>query len=421
VYTPGVGRGTPFVVDTLLDENDGFDVNGVSLRDAVTSGERDYTITFDPSLYGGTIVLTNGRINIAKSVTIQGPAIVNGISVSGNSQSSIFIIRNEIQAILANITLTNGAAVDGGAIVVSGSNINSDDPTTLIMSNVVATGNSATDYGGAIHAFFNASMRLHSCSLINNEAGHSGGAIRIDYPNSVLTIENSTIAHNMAVERGGGLYIVSSKASLINSTVMSNSAALCGGLYTVSHGTNEVQNSIITRNTAPAPPHWDNLFDPFGAIKFLGQNLTNGNPRLAPLGYYGGLTPTMPPVHGSPAIDPAGGATNSVLIVDQRGQTRIVNGVLDIGAVEYQAAVDDRVFWDTDWDNDGEPYGMERTLGADPFQDDTGGAPFLVIFFDTFSGKPAAPLKLCFRCLPRTAWGGSAGTDTSCLPLTWRG
>lgn len=383
LYTPGAGRGTPFVVDTLLDENDGFDVNGVSLREAVTSGERDFTITFDPGLYGGTIVLTNGQIAITKGVTIHGPDIANGISVSGNGQSRIFYIQNEIEATLANITLTNGAAINGGAIQVAGSSSSGSFPTTLIMSNVVATGNSATSDGGAIHAFNIAAVRLHSCSLIGNVAGFSGGAIRDT--SDALTIENSTIVHNMAVANGGGLHMADNY-SLANITVMSNSADEGGGVYSgsMSGGTTEIQNTIITRNTATT--QGDNVYDPFSSINFLGQNLTNGNPGLAPLGYYGGLTPTMPPVPGSPAIDPAGGATNSALSVDQRGEPRVVNGVLDIGAVEYQAAADDLVFWDTDWDNDGEPYGMERTLGADPFQDDTGGAPFPVI--GLFTGRP---------------------------------
>jgi hypothetical protein len=46
----------------------------------------------------------------------------------------------------------------------------------------------------------------------------------------------------------------------------------------------------------------------------------------------------MPPLPGSPAIDPVGGDTNSALITDQRGLPRVVNGVVDVGAVEVQLA-----------------------------------------------------------------------------------
>ena len=71
-----------------------------------------------------------------------------------------------------------------------------------------------------------------------------------------------------------------------------------------------------------------NLFGSFSGS----DNLTNGNPLLAPLGNYGGPTPTMPPLPGSPAID---GCTNGTsFATDQRGFPRIVGPYADIGAVE---------------------------------------------------------------------------------------
>jgi hypothetical protein len=59
------------------------------------------------------------------------------------------------------------------------------------------------------------------------------------------------------------------------------------------------------------------------------------NPMLNPLGDYGGPTPSMTLQPGSPARqsgNPAAvdGAT------DQRGFARVVNGLVDIGAVEMQ-------------------------------------------------------------------------------------
>jgi hypothetical protein len=46
----------------------------------------------------------------------------------------------------------------------------------------------------------------------------------------------------------------------------------------------------------------------------------------------------MPPLSGSPAIDPVGGDTLSVFAADQRGLPRVVNGIVDVGAVEVQPA-----------------------------------------------------------------------------------
>jgi hypothetical protein len=54
-------------------------------------------------------------------------------------------------------------------------------------------------------------------------------------------------------------------------------------------------------------------------------------PLLAPLGDYGGLTPTMPPLPGSTAID-AGTVTS--FTTDQRGLARPNGPSTDLGAVE---------------------------------------------------------------------------------------
>jgi hypothetical protein len=94
-------------------------------------------------------------------------------------------------------------------------------------------------------------------------------------------------------------------------------------------GSITIGNSIVSGNTSPSPP---NLHASDGVIIQTGVNLTNGTPLLAPLGNYGGPTPTMPPLAGSPAID---GCTNgSSFATDQRGYPRNVGLAPDIGAVE---------------------------------------------------------------------------------------
>ena len=62
-------------------------------------------------------------------------------------------------------------------------------------------------------------------------------------------------------------------------------------------------------------------------------------PKLAPLGNYGGLTQTMPPLAGSPAIDAGSDAATGTFNSDQRGFRRLSGAHVDIGAVEIQQAV----------------------------------------------------------------------------------
>jgi hypothetical protein len=65
------------------------------------------------------------------------------------------------------------------------------------------------------------------------------------------------------------------------------------------------------------------------------NNLVGGVPLLAPLGDYGGPTPTMALLPGSPAI--GGGTANGAPATDQRGQPR--SGRIDIGAFQSQGFV----------------------------------------------------------------------------------
>ena len=105
-----------------------------------------------------------------------------------------------------------------------------------------------------------------------------------------------------------------------------------------------------------------------------GDQMGIANPiNLAPLGYYGGLTPTRLPHPGSVAIN---NAMSSSVTDDQRGLLR--NGQPDSGATEYQVDMDLVHFWDSDFDRDGMQLGVEYLIGTDPLAFDV-NAPEAVI------------------------------------------
>jgi hypothetical protein len=103
-------------------------------------------------------------------------------------------------------------------------------------------------------------------------------------------------------------------------------------------GTTTLFNSILASNILGS--------NCFGSIIDGGNNLSsdsscqfttagskiNIDPRLGPFDYYGGPTPTMPLLAGSPAIDAAAAAQCPAL--DQRGIARPYGGGCDIGAFE---------------------------------------------------------------------------------------
>src|SRR5262249_32580078 len=80
--------------------------------------------------------------------------------------------------------------------------------------------------------------------------------------------------------------------------------------------------------------------DSYGYEFFAGGTLES-DPKLGPLQNNGGPTPTLALQPGSPAIDAGINAvavdhSDNPLTTDQRGQPRIVNGTVDIGAFEDQ-------------------------------------------------------------------------------------
>jgi hypothetical protein len=64
----------------------------------------------------------------------------------------------------------------------------------------------------------------------------------------------------------------------------------------------------------------------------VGTGGTPLNPKLGPLGYYGGATLVHSLLTGSPALNAGNNATCAA--TDQRGVTRPISGTCDMGAYE---------------------------------------------------------------------------------------
>ncbi|MCU0748934.1 MAG: choice-of-anchor D domain-containing protein [Akkermansiaceae bacterium] len=179
-------------------------------------------------------------------------------------------------------------------------------------------------FGGAVSN--SSTMIIDGCTFEGNSSAFQGGGIYSDF-SSTIAITNSTFTGNNAFFFGGAIYNGSPALSVGSSTLVGNTAVrIGGGIYNDFFGTptSSIENSIVAQNTAPEGA---NIFGPWTGS----SNITSGDPKLSPLGNFGGPTQTMPPLPDSPAID-AGGAT--ALITDQRGQPRVLRAAADIGAFE---------------------------------------------------------------------------------------
>jgi len=276
-----------------------------SLRQAIAvASSGGSTITFASNLSGKIITLTSGELPLNQNLTIDASALTNGIILNGNRASRIFEVASATTNILTALTIINGYSTNsyGAGVLNNG---------TLTLNRCTLTGNTAAGaapgagLGGGICNLGNQTLTLNQCTLVGNSAQDSGGGV-FNYVGT-LNVNQCTIFGNSAGSNyfGGGGGII-------------NYAGPAGTLY----------NSIVARNTGIENTNYGGAFT-------LANNLTNGDPLLAPLGNYGGPTQTMPPLPGSPAID-AGGA--STFTTDQRGRPRVVGSAPDIGAVEFQDA-----------------------------------------------------------------------------------
>jgi hypothetical protein len=303
----------PIIVMNTNDDGPG------SLRAAASMAPE--LIVFTNSISGQTIHLTSGQLTFSNSVGIDGSSLAGGILIDGGGVSRVLEITASNTVTLNSLVITNGNVSDnGGGILV-------DDDVDLTITNCTVAGNSA-GAGGGMFISSQSTVAINNSTFSGNSAASNGGAIDSD-TNSTLAINNSTLARNAAIQSGGGITVAAGVTNtLTNCTISGNSAGNGGGVFQDPDSVSGLVNTIVAGNTAGSAA---DIAGPFTGA----NNLTNGNPLLAPLGNYGGPTQTMPPLAGSAAID-GGLDTAASLNIDQRGYRRLSGAHVDIGAVEAQ-------------------------------------------------------------------------------------
>jgi hypothetical protein len=319
------------------------------------------TITGGSAPNGGGINAYNTLLNVNNCVVTGNTAQYagGGISISSYYNYSYNVPASSVLTVNNSTISNNTAGRTGGGVATTDSAIN------IQQSSV--TGNTA-GRGGGVHAHNdNANALTISASTVsgNTSTGSSysyssntgGGGVYTRHMSTAIS--NSTIANNNSTAGfGGGFgnYIDNSttySTTLSNSTVSGNSATYAGGVSENSSGAITLTNSVVGGNTAR---YSDNdvgthgggsiaaafsLIGDTGAATITdnGGNLLNVAPQLGALANNGGPTQTMLPLAGSPLID-AGDPAFSGLATDQRGAgfPRIINGRVDIGAVEFGTA-----------------------------------------------------------------------------------
>jgi hypothetical protein len=253
----------------------------------------------------------------------------------------------------ANLT---GTQIEENASVRDGGGVLALQKSVLVLERVrIFRNTTQTGHGGGL-AINASTAEIAGSSVFENQAdaGNGGGAAVLN--DGEMKVTNTTLASNIASFQfpdrpggwGGGVYVdKSSKATIIHSTIVLNSARFAAGI--ASDNAVTVLASLLSGNLGASKAGecggngrieskgW-NLLMQLGECRFLTRpgDLMGASPRLGPPGSYGGAWNTVPLRAGSPAIDRiplevcAGG-------LDQRLKPRPANGGCDVGAFERQA------------------------------------------------------------------------------------
>ena len=220
------------VVTTLVDVVDAYD-RETSLREAVEIyAQNGDTITFAPSLAGGTITLNGTQISVDKPMTIDASALWDaendapGITIDADQKSRLFDVRTddgENAFTIDSIALVNGRVASSSE---TGAAIHAD--YSLVHVNAVVAENCAGLNGGAFNAHHSA-FEITNSKFVNNNADSLGGAIAVG-DDSRATIRNAQFTNNTAGNEGGAIYVRDGSALIVESSAFTgNTATNFGG------------------------------------------------------------------------------------------------------------------------------------------------------------------------------------------------
>jgi gliding motility-associated-like protein len=358
-----------------------FEITGSSTDTSVISGLTIENAINTSSGYGGAITFNGKDLNGAA-----GPAslIVKNCRVQNNTSSyggaglyfrglNLSIDSSEFEGNQTNATIYYeggdgaGASIysNAGKVLIENSTFSNNSGTynTSGYNYVIGSGNGVYLSGTGF------TSKIEDCTFANNKSDN-GGAISFTSSSQVgtdsLAIVNSTFSGNVAQTSGAGLYSTGAQASvyLQNITMANNGLDSLVGLYdirriyyTTAGGLYVNQGALTTVNSIIALNQAKNVNDIyiekgvtftskggnfFGTIKsnntltLQSTDITKGDPLLSPLANNGGMTQTLMPLPGSSVVN-KGVKIASTTQKDQRGDTRIVGSIVDIGAVESQS------------------------------------------------------------------------------------
>ncbi len=305
-------------LDNVTIQNGYVSGSGAGMYNYYASPEiTNCTFSNNSAYYGGGGMYNNN----SSSPKLTNCTFANNSAGSGGGMENS---GSSTKPALTNCTFTNNSAGSGGGMFNYGYN-GTCNPT---LTNCTFSGNTASS-GGGMYNHSSSSPKLTNCTFTNNSASSGGGMYNYGYNGTCNpTLTNCTFSGNSAsrssIGDGGGMYNDSSSPELTNCILWGNTASYSGNeIYTTSNSNPTIDTCIIKGGK-------DGIYGS-DYCTFTTEPIT-ADPKLMPLGNYGGSVKTCPVGAGSSAI--AAGKVVDGIITDARGFAR--SSTPTIGACEYQ-------------------------------------------------------------------------------------
>ncbi|WP_428304067.1 choice-of-anchor Q domain-containing protein [Lacipirellula sp.] len=318
---------TMTVTETTMRYNEVEGSGGAIFNDGtltVSHSRRGYNVSFGFQEGAGS----DGTLKNAKGI-LQNKALGNGGGIYNNGQLTV----TDVSIIWNHAEQVGGGIFNAGTATVNGIVGNAIDyaPGINHPVSVSAISYNTGFYNGSGGVHNVGALTLNGASVLSNSGGvwnPSGGVVS----SGTLTVVNSMIGDN----HGAAGINSSGTATIINSNIYANR-----GMGIWSSGPLTLYNSVVAANVngdvgSSVPITGSHNFVADGSGTGLVGTLT-GDPKLEPPRFPAdGLVPVMRPLPDSPLLNAGNNsAVPSGTTTDQRGVTRIKEGTVDIGPVEF--------------------------------------------------------------------------------------
>jgi len=204
---------------------------------------------------------------------------IDGNIISENTSSGITCAESSFPTITGNIISNNEDASKGGGISCS-------ESMSIIDGNIVVN-NSSYREGGGLSINYGSATISNNLIMGNTALGQDrpfGGGISLEYTEVTTLISGNTIIDNIALRRGGGLYVADGSRATITNTILWNNLALNGKEIYVAHSYSGASQPHI--NYSDIDGGEESIFVQPGSVLTIGDGMIDADPLFlsGPLG-----------------------------------------------------------------------------------------------------------------------------------------